>query len=402
MQAMANTEVILQLVNLFLPGYINLKPSRSALHPVPVHSANEECFMQRTLLYDSHVALGGRMVSFAGWELPVQYPTGPLVEHSAVRTAAGVFDIDHMGQFSLTGPDADAFLQFVQVYDISQMQVWDSHYSLLCYEDIFLYRLPDGWMIAVNADNRAKDLAWLQSHSHGYQIELTDISDETYMLAVQGPNAETILQRLTDTNLGTIPARTGLRATVGGVEMLLGRTGYTGEDGFELYLPAESAVAFWNDLLAGGKDDGLLPCGLAARDSLRFEACMPLYGHEIDAETNPFEARQGWTVSLEKPDFLGRNALLKAKLEENRKILVGFEMIDRAVARDHYEIAVDGQVVGHVTTGMKSPTLDKFVGLGYVPPAYQKLGTEIDILIRGAAKKAKVVRRPFYKPRYKE
>jgi len=364
--------------------------------------------MQRTALYESHVELGGRMVPFAGWELPVQYPTGPLVEHKAVRTAAGVFDIDHMGQFSLTGPDADHFLQYVQVYDISQMQVWDAHYSLLCYEDgtliddIFLYRLPEGWMIAVNAGNRAKDWAWLQSHSHGYQIELTDISDETYMLAVQGPKAAAILQRMTDTNLEEVAARTGLRATVGGVEMLLGRTGYTGEDGFELYLPTAAVVNFWNDLLAAGKDDGLIPCGLAARDSLRFEACMPLYDHEIDAETNPYEARQGWTVSLEKPDFLGRNALLKAKLEDNHKILVGFEMIDRAVARDHYEIAVDGQVVGHVTTGMKSPTLDKFVGLGYVPPTHQKLGTEIDILIRGTAKRAKVVRRPFYKPRYKE
>ena len=364
--------------------------------------------MQRTLLYESHVELGGRMVPFAGWELPVQYPSGPLAEHNAVRNAAGVFDIDHMGQFSLSGADADAFLQYVQVYDINEMQVWDAHYSLLCYEDgtiiddIFLYRLPEGWMIAVNAGNRTKDLAWLRSYSHGYQIDLTDISDETYMLAVQGPKAATILQRMTDTDLEAVAARTGLRATVGGVEMLLGRTGYTGEDGFELYLPAQAVVHFWNDLLAAGKEEGLLPCGLAARDSLRFEACMPLYGHEIDAETNPYEARQGWTVSLEKPDFLGRSALLKAKLEENRKILVGFEMIDRAVARDHYEISVDGQVIGHVSTGMKSPTLDKFVGLGYVPPAYQKIGTEIDILVRGAAKKAKVVRRPFYKPKYKE
>ncbi len=364
--------------------------------------------MQRTLLYESHVELGGRMVHFAGWELPVQYPTGPLLEHNAVRMAAGVFDIDHMGQFSLTGPDADFFLQYVQVYDIGQMQVWDAHYSLLCYEDgtivddIFLYRLPEGWMIVVNAGNRAKDLAWLRSHSHGFQIDLTDISDETYMLAVQGPQAAAILQGMTGTNLEGVAARTGLRATVGAVEMLLGRTGYTGEDGFELYLPAQNAVRFWNDLLAAGQEDGLLPCGLAARDSLRFEACMPLYGHEIDAETNPFEARQGWTVSLEKPDFLGRSALLKAKLEDNRKILVGFEMIDRAVPRDHYEIAVDGQVVGHVTTGMKSPTLDKFVGLGYVPSAYQKIGSEIDILVRGTAKKAAVVRRPFYKPRYKE
>lgn len=363
--------------------------------------------MQRTRLYETHVALGGRMVPFAGWELPVQYTTGPLAEHNAVRTAAGLFDIDHMGQFALRGQDADAFLQYVQVYDISSMQVGDAHYSLLCYEDgtlvddIFLYRLPDSWMIVVNAGNRDKDLAWLQAHCHGFQVELEDISDETYMLALQGPQAESILQRLTDTDLGGVAARTGLRATVGGVEMFLGRTGYTGEDGFEMYLPGESVVSFWDDLLAAGKDDGLLPCGLAARDSLRFEACMPLYGHEIDASTNPYEARQGWTVSLDKPDFLGRSALLKAKFEDNRKILVGFEMIDRGVPREHYEIAADGQTIGYVTTGMKSPTLDKFLGLGYVPPAYQKLGTEVDILMRGTARKAKIVRRPFYKPQYK-
>lgn len=364
--------------------------------------------MQRTRLYDSHVALSGRMVPFSGWELPVQYPSGPVAEHNAVRTAAGLFDIDHMGQFSLRGQDADAFLQYVQVYDIDQMQVWDAHYSLLCYEDgtlvddIFLYRLPDGWMIAVNAGNRAKDWAWLQAHSHGYQIELTDISDETYMLALQGPKAEAILQRLTDAPLGEMAARTGQRVTVGGVEMLVGRTGYTGEDGFELYLPADRVTGLWDGLLDAGAEDGLLPCGLAARDSLRFEACMPLYGHEIDAATNPFEARQSWTVSLDKPDFLGRSALLKAKLEDNRKILVGFEMLDRAVPRERYHIAAAGQVIGYVTTGMKSPTLDKFLGLGYVPPAFQKLGTEIDILVRGTAKRAKVVRRPFYKPRYKD
>ncbi len=363
--------------------------------------------MQQTHLYENHVALGGRMVPFAGWELPVQYPTGPLVEHNAVRTAAGVFDIDHMGQFSLTGPDADRFLQYVQVYDIDQMQVWDAHYSLLCYEDgtivddIFLYRLPEGWMIAVNAGNRAKDLAWLQSHRHGFQITLTDISDETYMLAVQGPKAVSILQRMSDARLEETPARTSLRATVGGVEMLLGRTGYTGEDGFELYLPAQSAVSFWNDLLAAGQADGLLPCGLAARDSLRFEACMPLYGHEINAHVNPIEARLNWVVDFNKGDFIGREVLLKAKLEGTDQVLVGFEMVDRAVPRDHYDVAIDGQIVGHVTTGMKSPTLDKFLGMAYVPKSHSKIGSEIDIIVRDKPKKAVVVRRPFYKAQYK-
>lgn len=363
--------------------------------------------MQRTRLYNSHVALGGRMVPFAGWELPVQYPTGPSVEHEAVRRAAGLFDIDHMGQFELRGRDAVDFLQFVQVYDIARMAEWDAHYSLLTYEDgtiiddIFLYRLPERWLIVVNASNREKDWEWLNAHVHGYDISLRDISDETYMLAIQGPKAVEIVQRLTEADLTGMKARTALEATVGGVKMLLGRTGYTGEDGFELYLPAEESVSFWDGLLAEGAPDGLLPCGLAARDSLRFEASMPLYGHEIDATTRPFEARLGWVVSFDKPDFLGRSSLLKAKLEPQQRILVGFEMIDRAVPREGYAIALDGAVIGHVTTGMKSPTLDQFLGMGYVPYGHHKIGSEMDILIRDKARKARVVKRPFYQPNYK-
>ncbi|MBX2999678.1 MAG: glycine cleavage system aminomethyltransferase GcvT [Caldilineaceae bacterium] len=363
--------------------------------------------MQRTRLYNSHVALGGRMVPFAGWELPVQYPTGPSVEHEAVRRAAGLFDIDHMGQFELSGKDAVDFLQFVQVYDVAEMAEWDAHYSLLLYEDgtiiddIFLYRLPECWLIVVNASNRGKDWEWLNAHVHGYNVTLRDISDETYMLAIQGPKAVEIVQRLSDADLAGMKARTAMEATVGGVKMLLGRTGYTGEDGFELYLPAEQSVSFWDQLLAEGAADGLLPCGLAARDSLRFEACMPLYGHEIDANTHPYEARLGWVVSLDKPDFLGRSSLLKAKLEPQQRILVGFEMIDRAVPREGYAIAINGAVVGHVTTGMKSPTLDQFLGMGYLPYGHHKLGSEIEILIRDKARKAHVVKRPFYQSNYK-
>ena len=362
--------------------------------------------MQRTRLYETHVALGGRMVDFAGWELPVQYPTGPSAEHQAVRTAAGLFDIDHMGQFKLTGPDADAYLQHIQVYDIDQMQPWDAHYSLLLYadgtivDDIFLYRLPDQWFIAVNAGNRTKDFAWMQAHATGYDVALTDVSEETYMMALQGPKAETILQRLTDADLDAVATRTALRAEVAGVSMLLGRTGYTGEDGFELYLPADDAVEVWNRILDAGKDDGLLPCGLAARDSLRFEACMPLYGHEIDATINPVEARLGWTVGWHT-DFIGRDAAFKVKLEKSKRLLIGFEMVDKGVPREHYDIAVDGEIVGYVTTGMKSPTLGKFLGMGYVPRKYIKIGTPIDIMVRGKPRRAKVVKRPFYKPRYK-
>ena len=363
--------------------------------------------MQRTPLYDTHVALGGRMVEFAGYELPVQYPTGPIAEHNAVRNAAGLFDIDHMGQFELNGPDADLFLQLVQVYDIEQMATNDAHYSLLLYEDgtvvddIFLYKLSGSWLIAVNASNRAKDFAWLQAQALDFDLNLVDRSDDLCMLALQGPKAAQILQRLADKDLGAVAARTAVELTIDGYPVIAGRTGYTGEDGFELYLPTDQAVAFWNRLLAAGKDDGLLPCGLAARDSLRFEACMPLYGHELSAAINALEARMGWTVSWNK-EFIGRGALLKVKLETPARLLVGFEMVDKAVAREHYDVAVDGQVIGHVSSGMKSPTLDKFLGMAFVPAAYSALGAEFDILVRGQPKKARVVKRPFYKPRYKQ
>lgn len=362
--------------------------------------------MQKTPLYDTHVALDGRMVDFAGWALPVQYPTGPTTEHHAVRNDAGLFDISHMGQFELTGLDADVFLQYVQVWDIATMAEYEAHYSLLLYgdgtivDDIFLYRLPERWLIVVNAANREKDLAWLEANALGFDIELKDISLETCMVALQGPKAEAILQKLTTHNLNEMAARTALDIELAGLRTLIGRTGYTGEDGFELYAPAEQATSLWDALIDAGKDDGLLPCGLAARDSLRFEACMPLYGHEIDATTNPLEARLGWTVSWET-EFVGREALLKTKLEKAGRLLIAFEMVDRAVPREHYEIAADGQTIGYVTTGMKSPTLDKFVGMGYVPNGYNRLGTEIDIMVRGQAKKAKVVRRPFYQPQYK-
>ena len=362
--------------------------------------------MKRTRLYERHVGLGGRMVPFAGYELPVQYTAGPNAEHRSVRTAGGVFDIDHMGQFALSGEDALPFLQYVQVADVAQLAEWEARYSLLCYEDgtlvddIFIYRLPRQWLIVVNAANREKDFTWLQSFTHGFQVELTDISDETYMLAVQGPKAVAILDRMTAADLAAVPGRSSLRTQVGGVEMLLGRTGYTGEDGYELYLPPDKVVPFWDALLAEGAGDGLLPCGLAARDSLRFEACMSLYGHEIDATTTPYEARLGWVVALDKPAFIGRNALLKEKLEGSARLLVAFEMEERAVPREGYQIiAQEGKVAGHVTTGMKSPTLDKFVGLGYVPQGMHRLGSDIHILVRGRPRRARICRRPFYKSR---
>ena len=362
--------------------------------------------MPRTLLYDNHVALGGRMVEFAGYELPVQYPAGPTAEHHAVRTAAGLFDIDHMGQFEVRGPDAIPFLQRVQTWDVQRMAENEAHYGLLTYadgtivDDIFIYRLPERWLIIVNASNRAKDMAWMGAHAGDLDVSLLDMSDDLYMLALQGPKAEAVLQALVVDDLSQFATRTALETTLLSHNSIIGRTGYTGEDGFELYVPEGAAVTIWQALLEAGREHGLLPCGLAARDSLRFEACMPLYGHEIDATINPLEARLGWTVAWGK-SFIGREALLKVKLEQPVRLLVGFEMVERAVAREHYPIAVDNQIVGHVTTGMKSPTLDKFLGLGYVPRQFSNVGREIEIIIRDQPKRAKIIKRPFYTPRYK-
>ena len=360
--------------------------------------------MQQTPLYEKHVELGARIVNFAGWALPVQYPTGPLTQHHAVRTAAGLFDIDHMGQFELSGPDAERFLQHVQVWDISSMQPYESHYSLLLYDDgtivddIFLYRLPDHWLVVVNAANREKDLAWLQAQALGYTITLTDRSDDLCMLALQGPQAATILQRLTPDSVEAIAPRKAGELRIEGLSVLVGRTGYTGEDGFELYFPVSASGQIWDALLATGSADGLLPCGLAARDSLRFEACLPLYGHEISAQINPLAARLGWVISWHKP-FIGRDALLKVKLEKPSQLLVGFEMIDSAVAREGYAITKEGQVIGQVTTGMKSPTVNKFLGLGYVSASHSRIGSEVEILVRGQPKAARLVKRPFYQSR---
>ncbi len=365
--------------------------------------------MPRTSLYNTHVSMGGRMVEFAGWELPVQYPTGPLAEHKAVREAAGLFDIDHMGQVRVTGPDALAYLQHLVTWDVSRLNVHDAGYSLLPYadgglvDDIFIYHCEDHWLVVINAANRDKDIKWMQLHVSGYNVSVENISDETYMLALQGPKAQEILQKLTSYDLDRIGFHQCDFMEIAGIPAMASRTGYTGEDGFELFFPDDRAVEMWNAILEAGKPLGLLPAGLGARDSLRFEACLPLYGQEIHAEIDPISARLGYFVRFEKGDFIGRDAILKVKLEGPKKKLVGFEMVDRGVPRHGYEIAdADGNVIGEVTTGMFAPTVGKFLGMGYVPAAYAKRGTEFYILIRGKARKAKVVKRPFYKPRYKK
>ena len=362
--------------------------------------------LKRTNLYDWHAAHGGRMVPFVGWEMPVQYPTGPKAEHIATRAAAGLFDIDHMGQFSVGGPDAEAYFNRLTTWDISLMQVNDAHYALMCYEDggivddIYLYRLPNRWFVAVNAANLKKDLAWMQAQAAGFDVSITDVSDETYMMALQGPNAIRILQKLTNVSMNGVPRFTVAEGLVNGINTLISRTGYTGEDGVELFFPADQALSMWEAILKAGKDLGIKPIGLAARDSLRFEPSFSLYGHEIAADITPIEARLGWVVRL-NTDFIGRNALLKQKLEGPSRLLVGFEMLEKAMPREGYEVVYNDEVVGKVVTGLYAPTVEKFAGHAYVPAAIAKSGTEIYLNIRGKLKKAVVIRRPFYRPAYK-
>ena len=363
--------------------------------------------MAKTRLYDRHMALKGRMVEFAGWELPVQYPTGPIVEHNTVRTKAGLFDIDHMGQLVVTGPAAAAYLNHVVTYDITKMAMHEAHYGLACYpdggvvDDLFVYRLPDRYFVAINASNTAKDATWFQAHTHGFNVTVRNVSAETYMLALQGPLAEKILQPLTGTDLSKMPFHTAQDGQVTGAPTLITRGGYTGEDGFELFFPADKAPQVWDAIMAEGQPQGLLPIGLAARDSLRFEPCMPLYGQEIGPEISPIEAGLGWGVSLDKADFIGRDALLKEKLEGTEVKLVGFEMVDKGVPRHTYPVLIDGLEVGEVTTGMFAPTPKKYVGLAFVPADSAKLGTELEIVIRDEPKRAVVVKRPFYTPAYR-
>jgi aminomethyltransferase len=365
--------------------------------------------LKRTPLFDRHVALGARVVEFGGWEMPVQY-SGIVDEHNAVRNAAGLFDISHMGEVEVKGRDALAFLQHVATQDVATIHEGMSNYALLCrpdggiVDDIFIYHLPDGYMVVVNASNIEKDFAWLLDNMSGFDVELTNISDRASMLALQGPLAETILSKATDIDVASVPfhgVTTGM--LLGDIPALIARTGYTGEDGFELFVDDDNAERLWDGLLELGQADGLKPCGLGARDSLRFEACLALYGHEIADDTNPYEAKLGWVVKLDKGDFVGRDTLQQIKQAGVQRKLAGFELVGRGIARGGYAIrSMEGERIGEVTTGMPSPTLGKNLGLGYLPTALSTEGSEFDIIVRDRPVRARVVKTPFYKPRYKK
>lgn len=360
--------------------------------------------LRRTRLYEWHRSHGGRMVPFAGWELPVRYDLGVLEEHRLVRRSVGLFDIDHMGQFVVTGPDSLSFLQKMVTSDLAALTEGTSRYGLLCREDggvvddVFVYRRPKDWFVVVNAANREKDLAWLRSHVGGYAVAVTDVSDDIYMIAVQGPRSLELLAPLADRDLAALPRFGACFARVAGVEAFLGRTGYTGEDGVELFFSAESAVDLWESLLASGAALGIevAAIGLGARDSLRFEPGYSLYGHEISDEITPLEANLGWACDLSKP-FVGRDALVAQKAAGLERKLVAFELTEGGVAREGCEVrASDGTPLGTVVAGLFAPTVGKSCGHAFVPPALAVPGTTLSIVIRDQPKAAVVVRRPLY------
>lgn len=363
--------------------------------------------LKRTPLYPVYKDRA-KLVPFGGWELPVQF-SSILEEHDAVRNRAGLFDVSHMGEIVVKGKGATEFLQRLLTNDVSRVQVNQAQYTLMCYpdggtvDDLLLYkRGDDDYLLVVNAANVDKDVAWLNKHQPS-DVTVENITEATAQLALQGPKAEKILQPLTGQDLSEIRFfRFRDAVDVSGVKALISRSGYTGEDGFELYVKAGDAAYLWNQLLEAGSDEGLIPCGLGARDSLRFEACLPLYGQELSASISPLEARLGFAVKLDKGDFIGRDALVKQKEEGLNRQLVGLEMIGRGIPRTNYPVYVEDEAIGEVTSGTKSPTLNKSLGLAYVKSEYSARGQAVEIGIRGKRVAARIVDTPFYKrPRAK-
>ena len=358
---------------------------------------------KRTPLYDRHVAHGGRLVAFAGWELPVQY-AGLVKEHMAVRQQAGLFDVSHMGEARVRGSQAVDFLQHLTCNNVARLKTGRAHYSGLmtpqgCFhDDLLIYRLDeDDFLLVLNAANIAKDLAWMREHLGGFDAEVSDESERWALLALQGPQALAILEPLAAGPVADLTYYGFSRTGVAGANALVSRTGYTGEDGFELYVAAEDAGTVWDALIETGAARGLQPAGLGARDTLRLEAKMALYGNDIDDTTTPLEADLNWIVKFKKGDFIGRDALLQQRTEGIRRRLVGFELEGRAIARHGYDAVVDGQTVGSVTSGTLSPFLGRRIGLAYLPMASCDVGAGFEVLVRGKPQAARVVETPFYK-----
>lgn len=361
--------------------------------------------MKKTPLYERHLALGARMIDFGGWIMPVQY-ANVIEEHHATRTRAGLFDICHMGEIDVRGPNALALLQRVVSRNLEGQAVGQMKLCLMTNEqggildDLTVYRLEDDrYLMVTNASTKDKDLRWLQARKQAEGlsgVEITDRTDETGKLDLQGPQAQAMLQGLAEADLAALKYYHCLNTTVAGIPALVSRSGYTGEDGFEIYAAGERIGEVWDRLLAAGAGAGLKPVGLGARDTLRLEAGLMLYGHEMDESVSPFEVTYGWVVDLEKA-FAGRDALDLQKKTGLARKLVGFEMVGRGIARQGYKVFRQGGEIGEVTSGTLAPTLNKAVGLAFVPAICTEPGTEIDILIRERPVPAKVVRLPFYR-----
>lgn len=364
---------------------------------------------KKTSLYNAHEKHGGKIIDFSGWALPVQYE-GITAEHEAVRNTAGLFDVSHMGEVEVRGNQATDFVQNLVTNDVSVMNENQIIYGMMCYpsggivDDLLIYKhTNDYYLLVINASNVDKDFQWMKDNIGNYDVRLTNISEDVSEVALQGPKAEEILQELTDTNLAEIAFFYFKRdVKISGKNCLISRTGYTGEDGFEIYMNHEDAEYVWDKIFEAGKDKGAKPAGLGSRDTLRFEANLPLYGNELSSEITPLEAGFGMFVKLGKPNFIGKEALEKQKAEGLKRKIVGFEMEAPGIPRHGYEVLFEGKNIGFVTTGYSSPSLKKSIGLAMVNIEYSELGTPIDIQIRKNTVKAKVVSRKFYVKNYKK
>ena len=371
--------------------------------------------IRKTALNAVHRQLGAKVVDFNGWEMPVEYPSsgGLIAEHIAVRTAVGMFDVSHMGDIRIIGPQALAATQHITMNDASRLAVGQAQYSALLYpqgtfvDDVIVHRLGENeYLLVINAGTREKDFTWVRDNCSGFECRVDNLSDDFTQIAVQGPKAHTLLQKLTDAPLGELKNYWLTHGTLCGLKnVLIARTGYTGEDGFEIYVPSDPGISamVWNEVLESGRDLGVIPCGLGARNTLRLEAKLPLYGHEISDTINVWEAGLERFCKLEKGNFIGHQALCAAQLSGIQRTLIGLEMIDRGIARDGYKV-LDGSAreIGYVTSGSYAPFLKKNIALAYVPPQHSQLESCLQVEIRGQGVAAKVVPTPFYKrPRVK-
>ncbi len=362
---------------------------------------------KRTPLAERHVELGARMIDFAGWYMPVQY-SGIVDEHNTVRSAAGLFDLGHMGQVDVLGPDALEYLQYLTTNDVARLAPGDAQYSMMLYadggvvDDIIVYRRPTGpgYFVVINAANIDRDVTWmldLARKRSDLDVQINHVSDEYGMIALQGPNSVEIVAGLSSVDLSDMEQFSMRESSVAGIPCLAARTGYTGEDGWEFYCPIDQVVELWDAIVDAGADYGVKPIGLGARDTLRLEARMPLYGNEISDTINPLEAGLRWVVKLKKGDFVGRDALIEARDEGVSRTTVGFRLVERGgVPRSHFDVQVDGESVGFVTSGTASPTLGENIGLAVIQKEFAGIGRPLDIVIRNNAVRAEQVKLPFY------